>query len=67
MLRIPAPFSCFGARLTVCCVQGAALRRGYCFTAGVCSLPGQGWIWLWRAGWVSRIEVDMAVEGRMGK
>ena len=55
MLRIPAPCSCCGARLTVCCVQGAALRRDCCCTAGVCSLPGQGWIWLWRAGWVSRI------------
>ena len=44
-------------QLTVCCVQGAPLRRGCCSTAGGSSLPGQGWTWLWRAGWVSWIQL----------
>ena len=46
------------------CAGGSAEERLLLHGWGV---PGQGWIWLWREGWVSMIEVDMAVEGRMGK
>ena len=46
-------------------LEGMMGRIEVCMTGGL-DRGGYG-CGVWKAGWVSRMEVDMAVEGRMGK